>query len=258
MREELLGSVDEATALAGLRRLQVNYDPAGAPQDGRPDGHWHVDSGDAVIGQELPGPPASGGPWETGCVLVRQYEFAEPRILRAVYRGDSELPGRDMLLEGRFFGLRFYLGVRVTGVIDETRDAGGGPERVWGWSYQTLEGHLEQGRLSYEVIKNLETGRVTFRVSGYSRAAPIPSPVIRWGFRLFGRWTQQRFYQAIQRRMRKLVQAAQRGAALPVPAVRADGLVLAPSGATPHPLERLARASLHPPPLSPDVSSRHR
>jgi uncharacterized protein (UPF0548 family) len=246
VRERLLGSVDETAALDQLRHRQINYDPARAPQDGRPDGHWHVDSGDAIIGQERPGPPVPGGAWETGCVLVRQYEFAEPRILRAAYRGDSDLTGRDMLLEGRFFGLRFYLGVRVTGLIDETRDADGGPERVCGWSYQTLQGHLEQGRLSYEVIKNLATGQVTFRVSGYSRAAPIPSPVIRWGFRLFGRWTQQRFYQAIQRRLRTLVQAAKRGAALPSPTVRADGVVLAPSSAPPHPLERLARSWLHP------------
>ena len=79
------------------------------------------------------------------------------------------------------------------------------------------------------------------------RGAPIPSLLIRWGFRLFGRWTQRRFYLAIQRRMRSLVQAAQRGAALPVPTIRADGVVLAPSGAVAaHPLERLARAWLHP------------
>jgi uncharacterized protein (UPF0548 family) len=246
VRGQLLGSVDEATALDELRHRQVNYDPARAPQDGRADGHWHVDSGDTVIGQERPGPPVPGGAWETGCLLVRQYEFADPRILRAVYRG-GELAGRDMLLEGRFFGLRFYLGVRVTGLIDQTRGAdGGAPERVWGWSYQTLEGHLEQGRLSYEVIKNQATGRVVFRVSGYSRMAPIASPVVRWGFRLFGRWTQRRFYQAIQRRLRSLVQAAQRGAPLPSPAIRADGLILAPSGAMPHHLERLARSWLHP------------
>jgi hypothetical protein len=50
----------------------------------------------------------------------------------------------------------------------------------------------------------------------------------------------------IQRRMRALVQAAQRGAPLPSPAVRADGLVLAPSGTAPHPLEHLARSWLHP------------
>lgn len=242
MRRQLFSSVDEATALDGLRCRIINYDPARAPEDGRADGHWHVDSGDTVIGREPPGPPVPGGVWEAGCTLVRQYEFADPRILRAVYRAGGELAGRDILLEGRFSVLRFYLGVRVTGVIDETSET----ERVWGWSYQTLEGHLEQGRLSYEVIKDTVTGRVLFRVRGYSRMAPITSPVVRWGFRLFGRWTQQRFYQEIQHRMRRLVQAAQRGAPLPSPAVRPDGLVLAPSGAAPHPLERLARSWLHP------------
>ena len=151
-----------------------------------------------------------------------------------------------MLLEGRFFGLRFYFGVRVTGVIDEERDAGNGPERVWGWCYQTLEGHLEQGRLSYEVIKHLTTGQVAFRVAGYSRPAPIGNPIVRLGFALFGRRTQQRFYRNIQVRITDLVGGAQRGRPLPSPAVRADGIVLAPSGARPHPLERLAYGWTHP------------
>lgn len=241
MRERLLAHVDESAALDGLRRLSINYDPERAPQDGRAEGHWHVDSGTTVIGREAPGPPERGGLWEVACRLVSEYEFADARILRAVYRGGGDLLGRDMLLEGRFFGLRFYLGVRVTGVIDETRDTADGRDRVWGWCYQTLEGHLEQGRLSYEVIKNLDTGRVAFRVSGYSRQAPISSPAIRWGFRLFGRWAQERFYRNIQRRMYALTQAARRGRPLPAPTVRADGLVLAPSGARPHPAEWLAR-----------------
>jgi uncharacterized protein (UPF0548 family) len=247
--EQLLRRIDDAKALDELSGLRVNYDRAHAPDGGfaAAEGHWHVDSGTTQLGREGPGPPEDGGPWANACRLVDQYEFADARILRGLYRQDSALLGRNLLLEGRFCGLRFYLGVRITGVIDETRDVDGSPERVWGWSYQTLEGHLEQGRLSYEVIKNLGTGRVTFRVSGYSRAAPIPSLVVRWGFRLFGRWTQRRFYLAIQRRMRRLVQAGQRGAALPVPATRADGVVLAPSGAVAaHPLERLAWAQLHP------------
>ena len=143
MRRQLFASVDEASALNGLRHRTINYDPARAPEDGQAEGHWHVDSGETVIGQEPPGPPVPGGPWETACTLVRQYEFAEPRILRGVYRASGELEGRDMLLEGRFTVLRFYLGVRVTGIIDETTDA----ERVWGWSYQTLDGHLEHDRL---------------------------------------------------------------------------------------------------------------
>jgi len=145
-----------------------------------------------------------------------------------------------MLLEGRFLFLRFYLGVRVTGVIDGTRDTDHGPERVWGWHYQTLQGHLEQGRLSYEVIKNLATGQVAFRVTGYSRRSRIPNPLIRFGFGLFGRPTQLRFYRNIQSRMYRLLQAAQRGEALPAPQKRPDGITLAPSGVQPHPLERLA------------------
>jgi uncharacterized protein (UPF0548 family) len=253
----LLAAVDETAALNSLRLRPVNYDPATAPQDGRPDGHWHVDAVSTVIGRESPGAPVPGGVWETACALVRQYEFSDPRILRAVYRRDDALLGRNMLLEGRFFGLRFYLGVRVTAVIDETRHDGGAALRVWGWSYQTLEGHLEQGRLTYEVIKNLGTGRVSFRVSGYSRRAPIPHPVIRWGFTLFGRRTQLRFYGAVERRLRYLVQAAGGGAPVPVPAARESGLVLAPSGAAPHRLERLARGWLHPasqPPSAPPAS----
>jgi len=175
-----------------------------------------------------------------------RYEFADARILRGVYRQGSGLLGRDMLLEARFSGLRFYVGVRITTVIDEERATGDGPAQVWGWCYQTLEGHLEQGRLSYEVIKNLSTGRVTFRVAGYSRPAPIEKPVIRLGFWLFGRWTQERFYRNIQSRMADLVRAAQHGRPLPAPTVRPDGIVLAPSGIRSHPLERLARGWLHP------------
>jgi uncharacterized protein DUF1990 len=171
VREELLSQADELNRLAGLR---VNYDPAQAPEHGAAGaaGHWHVDSGITVIGREAPGLPEPGGPWETACRLAGQYEFADARTLRGVYRPDGDLLGRNMLLEAWFYGLRFYLGVRVTGILDEERDTGDGPERVWGWSYQTLEGHLEQGRLSYEVIKNLGTGRVMFRVAGYSRPAP--------------------------------------------------------------------------------------
>ena len=138
------------------------------------------------------------GPWEMARELVTHYEFADERILRAVYRQDQDLLGRDMLLEGRFFFLRFYFGVRVTDVSDETRDTERGRERVWGWSYRTLQGHLEQGRITFEVIKNLGTGQVGFRVTGYSRGAQIPDPLVRFGFRLFGRHTQLRYYAAVQ------------------------------------------------------------
>jgi hypothetical protein len=248
VRERLFSQIDEEAALDRLAKLRINYDPAKAPEDGAVavEGHWHVDSGTTVLGHERPGRPEDGGVWATACRLVGEYEFADARILRGAYRPGGDLLGRNMLLEGRFFGLRFYVGVRVTGVIDEERDTGEGRQRVWGWSYQTLEGHLEQGRLNYQVIKNLGTGLVTFRVTGYSRPAPIENPVIRLGFRLFGRWTQQRFYRNIQARMADLVRTAQRDQPLPGPEARPDGIVLAPSSARPHPLEHLARGWINP------------
>jgi hypothetical protein len=124
--QSLLSQVDEGAALDRLSGLRVNYDQARAPEEGAVsfDGHWHVDSGATVIGREEPGAPEPDGPWETACRLVSQYEFADARILRGVYRPGGELLGRNMLLEARFFGLRCYFGVRVTGLPGHRRGAG--------------------------------------------------------------------------------------------------------------------------------------
>jgi uncharacterized protein (UPF0548 family) len=111
-----------------------------------------------------------------------------------------------MLLELRFLGLRFPVGVRVTNVYEETRAADGGEVAVWGWSYATLEGHLEQGEMSWEVRKRLDTGAVEFRIRSYSRRAPIANPLVRLGFRLFGRREQLRFIGRTSERMRRLVE----------------------------------------------------
>ena len=61
MRPRLFGPVNEVAALDDLRHRAINYDPARAPEDGRPDGHWHVDAGSTVVGCEQPGPPVPGG-----------------------------------------------------------------------------------------------------------------------------------------------------------------------------------------------------
>src|ERR1700761_58883 len=240
----VFGLVDEAAVLDGLTTRAVNYDPAEAPPADRAPGvhggRWHEDSAAVLIGQEPPGDPVPGGPWERARALSTRYEFADPGILRAVYRADSALLGRDMLMEGRFYGLRFYFGVRVTRVFDETR----GRERVWGWGYETLSGHLEQGLINFEVIKNLGTGQVAFRVAGYARPARLPSPLVRAGFRVFGRWMQQRYYRAVRQRLFDLVQAG----GPPVSPDRPDGLAVAPGSARTTPWDRFAPGWLHPGP----------
>ena len=159
---------------------------------------------------------------------MRDYQFTDHERLRGVYRPADPLDGRDMLLQGRFSILRFYLGVRVTQVVDTARDG----HRVWGWTYETLEGHLEQGRLTYEVDKDTTTGEVWFWIRAFSRRAPVPNPIYRLGFRLFGRSVQLEFYHRAGQRVRDLVRAHCDGAPVPLPTGESggdgDGVVVAP------------------------------
>jgi uncharacterized protein (UPF0548 family) len=147
-----------------------------------------------------------GGTWERARELMLDYEFADPRIVRAVYAPDSALEGRDMLLEVRFLGLRSHFGVRVGGVVDDTCPADGREVRVWGWNYRTLQGHLEMGQMDYEVWKWLDSGEVQFRIHVVSRPARIGNPIIRWGFHLFGRRQQVKFAKRACERMARLLE----------------------------------------------------
>lgn len=216
-----------AADLDRLGGLEVNFDGADAPLTARDD-RWHVDTGRALVGTERPGPPEPDGPWETACRIVRDYLFTDHKRLRGAYRPADPLLGRNMLLQGRFANLRFYLGVRVTDVIDVER-AG---HRVWGWTYETLCGHLEQGRLTYEVGKDLATGEVTFWIRAFSRRAPVPNPIYRLGFFLFGRDVQVEFYHRAGQRVREMVHGYLGGTPLPRPTEERDGagneIVVAP------------------------------
>ena len=230
---------DLAATVGELRGRPVNYDEKQAPPfvvDG-----WHQDRRVVVLGREAPGEPEPGGVVEKAGALVNDYEFSDPDILRAAFRWPGDLVGRDMLLEGRFLVLRFLIGVRITTVHDEVREGVEGPERVIGWSYQTLRGHLEQGRLTYEVAKNLATGTVEFRIIAYSRRAPIQNPVLRLGFCLFGRGTQLRFYRHGLARLQLLLQDPP---APPQPGP--DGLVRAPTGVEPGRFETFSLWFAHP------------
>lgn len=231
--------LDVAAVVDELRTRGINYDERLAPPhvtDG-----WHQDRLVVGLGREAPGEPVEDGIVTRANDLVNDYEFTDPSILRAVYRAPGDLVGRDILLEGRFLLLRFLLGVRITAEIDERREGPDGPERVVGWTYQTLDGHLEQGMLTYEIAKDLTTGEVEFRIDAYSRQGPIRNPLYRLGFRLFGRWTQVRFYRAALTRLGERIRHPPEH-----PEPDEDGLVHVPTGTRPGRSEWLTIRILHP------------
>ena len=191
-------------ALAALRRAPLNFEP-GSVARLTPQTDWHVDALSQRLPGERPGDPAPGGSWQVARRLVEGYRIADPAIVRATWDPDGPLDGRDMLLELRLYRvLRVRAGVRVTRVWDEQPVLAGRQARVFGFEYSTLRGHLEMGRMAYEIYKWADDGAVEFRLHAVSRASGEGAPWARLGFRLFGRREQVRFYLRCCERIARL------------------------------------------------------
>ena len=203
---------DPRQALAELRSREVNFDVSRrteyTPQNG-----WHADDVRQALPSEAPGAPTPGGSWETARAIARNYDFADPSIVRGVFDRNEPLEQRTMLLILHFHRLRIYVGVRVGDVYDEERMLDGRRGRVFGWNYRTLEGHVEQGEMNWEIWKFPETGDVLFRVASFSRPAARGNLLVRIGFRLFGRREQLRFLALTANRMARLTEEQCEGSA---------------------------------------------
>jgi uncharacterized protein (UPF0548 family) len=187
-------------ALARLHGLPLNFDEGSVPHR-----RWHVDALSQALPGEPRGEPVSGGSWHVARRLVENYRIADPTIVRATWEPTAPLEGRDMLLELRLYSvLRVHAGVRVTRAWDEPRRQDGRRARVFGFEYATLAGHIEMGRMDYEVWKWTDDGAVEFRLHAVSRASGQGPPWARLGFRLFGRREQLRFYYRCCERIARL------------------------------------------------------
>jgi uncharacterized protein (UPF0548 family) len=207
MLDERLAATSRAQrALAGLSDRPLNFDPAELPASAAGESDWNIDDYEAALPAEPPGPPVPGGSFEIAQRLMRDYAFADPAMVRAVYDPEGDLADRNMLLQVRFGPLRLFFGCRVGSIVDETRTVDGHRVRVWGWSYGTLAGHVERGRMDYAVWKWLDDGTVEFRIHVVSRRAQVRNPIIRLGFRLVGRGRQVRFARRACERMAELVE----------------------------------------------------
>ena len=190
-----------------LRDLPLNFDLERRAEFTKENG-WHIDSYTAELPPEPPGPPVPGGPWEVACRLMREYRFPDPSILTGIFYPDRPLNERVMLLRARWLFFTFYFGVRVGSVTDEEVEVEGGVrERIFSFNYQTLQGHMERGQMDFTAAKDLGSGAVSFRIGAFSQSTQIRNPIVRLGFRLFGRRLQVRFARRSLARMQELVRA---------------------------------------------------
>lgn len=191
--------------VAALADRRVNFDTQIDLYASEPG--WHLDDMVEALPHERPGPPAEEGSWQVARGVMDNYQLADPGVVTASYDRNAPLSGRDMLLRVRYAGLRLRVGVRVGEVYEETREVDGRAVQVFGWSYSTLEGHFEEGRMHYELWKWQDSGDVEFHLKAISRPARRGPFLLRTGFRLFGRAHQLRFYRQVCRRIKRLTEA---------------------------------------------------
>jgi len=207
--DRLLGAgMDPDQALADLANRQVNFDLSRRAEY-TPENGWHADDVRRTLPSEPPGEPVGDGSWETGRQIARNYDFADPSIVEAVFDREAPLEERTMLLILHFHRLRIHVGVRVGDVYDQERELDGRLGRVAGWNYRTLEGHVEKGQMDWQVWKFPDTGEVLFRICSFSRPAGGGNPLLRLGFKLFGRHEQLRFLNLAAERMARLTERTQ-------------------------------------------------
>lgn len=169
---------------------------------------WNIDAREIALPAESPGEPEADRAFAVARKILQDYAFTPKRLIRGLFDPDAPLLQRPMLLTARYLWMQFELGVRVSRVIDETRPAQGGRERVWGYSYHTLAGHMERGEITFEIAKRLDTGAVAFRIHSFSQTGHIANVIHRVGFRLVGRRLQRRFAEQSLTNMQAMVVSA--------------------------------------------------
>jgi uncharacterized protein (UPF0548 family) len=187
--------------LKTLEKLGVNYSLDNRSEFTRTNG-WNIDSYEADLPPEPPGPPIDGGSFAICKSILSDYSFVDPKLIKGYFDPDTPLVERVMLLKVRvFIVFTFQFGVRVSQVIEECRD----DVYTWGYAYRTLEGHFEQGEITFKVEKEADTGRTLFRINSYSRLGHIRNIFYRIGASLFGRKLQLRFANYALRKVQEMV-----------------------------------------------------
>lgn len=163
---------------------------------------WRHYYSEAVIGREEPGPPRADGPFERGKVAVANYQFSDPRIVIGHFDPKVPLQGRRMLLEMRALRFLHYLGGVVVGAKRELDEH---DRTVFGYRYDTLEGHIEKGLEWFLLTKDHVSGELRFRIEAAWKPGQFPNWWSRVGFALLGHHYQRTWHRHAHNRLAQLV-----------------------------------------------------
>jgi uncharacterized protein (UPF0548 family) len=184
--------------LADLTNRRVNFDLP--PEEMTPENGWTVDGNDTCLGYERPGPPEPDGLFARAKQGLQNYDFSDPRIVEGHFDPKDPFVGRNMILEMKTLGLRFLGGVRVHSVRDEVGEEG----TLFGFRYDTLEGHIERGYEWFLLTKDHRTGEVRFKIEAHWRLGDFPNWWSRLGFFMVGQNCRKLWRDNAPRRLREL------------------------------------------------------
>jgi uncharacterized protein (UPF0548 family) len=161
---------------------------------------WTIDGDRASLGTEPEGPPQPDGFYTRARQAIVNYDFSDPSIVVGHFDPEADLLGRDMLLEIKVLGFRFLNGVRVMDIREEVEH----DTTLFGFRYDTLEGHIERGFEWFLLTKDHATGDIHFRIEAHWRPGDFPSWWSRLGFLLFGDAFRRLWRHRAPERLRRL------------------------------------------------------
>jgi uncharacterized protein (UPF0548 family) len=172
--------------LEQVRTVNVNFDAVEDDMTG--ERGWHHYHSEALIANEAPGDER----FTRARTALANYKFSDPGIVRAHFDPETPLLGRRLLLEIQVLGLRYLCPAVVNRVREE-------PD-VFGFRYDTLEGHIERGVEWFLLTRN-ERGEIRFRVEARWRKGELPNWWSRLGFIVLSGHYQRKWHRRAHRRL---------------------------------------------------------
>lgn len=158
----------------------LNFD--GVEEEMTADHGWNHYYSEAVIASETDGDAC----FARARVALSNYQFSDPRIVKAHFDPKPPLLARRILLEVKVLGLRYLCPALVNRVRDEPS--------AFGFRYDTLEGHIERGMEWFLLTKN-DRGEMRFRIEARWQRGDIPNWWSQVGFVLLSGYYQRKWHR---------------------------------------------------------------